>query len=101
MAQFELNIYGENDEIIKQHKTDRVRWGVFVQALALNEDLDKKSAAEQFELINGFVKKIFPELTDDELENADIDDVLNTFAQLINKARKIGGATKNAQGAAN
>lgn len=98
MAQFELNIYGNNDEIVKRFETDKVRWGVFMQALEVADELETKSAAEQFALINKFVKKIFPELTDADLENADIDDVMNTFKQLLSKAGKIGGS-KNAVGA--
>lgn len=96
MAQFELNIYGNNDEIVKHFETDKVRWGVFLQALEVSDELGERSAAEQFALINSFVKKIFPELTDKDLENADIDDVMNTFKQLLNKAAKIGGNPKNA-----
>lgn len=99
MAQFELNIYGKDDEIIKRFETDKVRWGVFMQALELQQNISKKSASEQFALINAFVKKIFPDLTDADLENADIDDVLNTFKQLLNKAGKIGGGEKNGIGA--
>lgn len=101
MAAFELNTYGNDDEIIKTFKTDRVRWGVFLQALELQEGLAEKNAAEQFEAINTFVKKIFPDLTDADLEFADADDVLNTFNQLLAKANKIGGKKpKNAAGAA-
>ena len=99
MAQFELNIYGKDDEIVKRFETDKVRWGVFMQALELQQNIAKKSASEQFALINAFVKKIFPDLTDADLENADIDDVLNTFKQLLNKAGKIGGGEKNGVGA--
>mgnify|MGYP003292416822 CR=1 FL=1 len=100
MAQFELNIYGNNDEVIKKFETDRVRWGVYMQALEMQDGLDGKAASEQFRLINNFVKKIFPDLTDADLENADSDDVVNTFKQLLNKANKIGGGSgKNATGA--
>ena len=95
MAQFELNIYGNNDEIVKQFATDKVRWGVFMQAFELQDEIENMSQAEQFGMINKFVKKIFPELTDKDLENADIDDVMNTFKQLLNKANKIGGNSKN------
>lgn len=95
MAQFELNIYGNNDEIIKSFQTDKVRWGVYMQALELQEGLADKSAADQFKLINAFVKKIFPDLTDADLDNADGDDVINTFKQLLNKAKNIGSNSKN------
>ena len=100
MAQFELNIYGNNDEIIKTFSTDRIRWGVYMEALKLAETIDGKKAAEQFKAVNTFVKKIFPDLTDADIENADADDVMNTFRQLVNKANGIGGNSKNLTGAA-
>ena len=95
MAQFELNIYGNDDEILKTYATDKVRWGVFMQALELSDGLAEKPAAEQFRLINAFIKKIFPDLTDDDLERADSDDILNTFKQLIQKSNAIGGTSKS------
>ena len=67
-----------------------------MQALELSDGLDNKSGKEQFALINSFVKKIFPDITDADIENADYEDVLNTFKQLINKANRInGGNSKN------
>ena len=91
MAQFELNIYGNDDEILKTYSTDKVRWGVFMQALELQEGLQGKSAAEQFKMMNSFLKKIFPDLTDADLELADGDDVINTFRQLTHKANNFNG----------
>ena len=98
MALFELNIYGKDDEIIKRFETDKVRWGVYLQATELSENLAGASTTEQFKQISAFVKKIFPDLTDADLENADSEDVLNTFTQLVRKANKInaGNDTKNA-----
>lgn len=98
MALFELNIYGNDDEILKRFETDKVRWGVYLQATELSENLQDASISEKFKQISAFVKKIFPDLTDDDLENADSEDVLNTFTQLISKANKIktGKDTKNA-----
>lgn len=104
MAQFELNIYGKDDEILKTYKTDKVRWGVYLEAVKLEESgLSDKSFAEQFSLINGIVKKIFPDLTDDDIMNADADDVMATFKQLTSKGNSIGGTAsagdeKNADG---
>lgn len=101
MAMFELNIYGNNDEILKRFETDKVRWGVYMQAIELQEQFEDEDfdASEQFDAINKFVKKIFPDLTDADLENADGDDVINTFKQLINKTNKIkGGKSKNLNG---
>jgi hypothetical protein len=95
MAQFELTIYGNDDEIIKTYATDKVRWGVFLQALEVQDKLQEKKAAEQFALISNFVKKIFPDLTDEDLERADSDDVFNLFKQLANKTSAIGEKSKN------
>lgn len=89
MALFELNIYGKDDEITKRFETDKVRWGVYLQATELAENLQNASTSEKFKEISAFVKKIFPDLTDADLENADSDDVLNTFTQLIRKANGI------------
>ena len=99
MAQFELNIYGENDEVVKRFETDRVRWGIFVQALELEESLKGANARDMITAINEFVKKIFPSLTDADLNDADVDDVMYTFKQLLAKAKKIGVNSKNAVGA--
>lgn len=99
MAQFELNIYGAGDEVVKRFETDRVRWGIFVQALELEESLKGATAQGMISAINEFVKKIFPDLTDADLENADVDDVMNTFKQLLAKAKKIGAGSKNVVGA--
>ena len=99
MAQFELNIYDENDEVVKHFETERVRWGIFVQALELEESLKSANARDMICAVNDFVKKIFPSLTDADLECADVDDVMNTFKQLLAKAKKIGVSTKNGLGA--
>ena len=99
MAQFELNIYDENDEVVKHFETERVRWGIFMQALELEESLKGAQTRDVIAAINQFVKKIFPALTDADLENADVDDVLNTFQQLLRKANRIGGGSKNVVGA--
>lgn len=93
MAEFELNIYGENDEIIKKYETNHIRWKVFLNAIDLEETL--KDQPNESEAISSFVKSMFVGLTDEELEQADGLDVLNTFKQLVAKARKIK-SSKNA-----
>lgn len=95
MAFFELNIYGNNDEVIKRFETDKVRWGVYLQATELTDKLKTASASEKFKAISQFIKKIFPDLTDEDLENADSEDVMNTFKQLISKANNINSVKEN------
>lgn len=104
MAQFELNIYGKNDEITKKFETDKVRWGVYLEAVKLSDELNGKSPVEQFGMINAIIKKVFPDLKDADIENADSDDVMATFKQLLAKGNSIGGkntgtgTVKNAEG---
>lgn len=98
MAKYELNIYGENDAIVKTYATDNVMWGFYLEAVKASEDMQEMTPIEQFEMVNGFVKRMFIGLTDDELAHASGDDVMNVFNQLMRKARSIGGS-KNAQAA--
>ena len=37
MAKFELNVYGQNDEILNTFSTDHIRWGLLLAALDLQE----------------------------------------------------------------
>lgn len=92
MAKFELNIYGENDEVIKKYATDHIRYGVLMQALELEEQNKGKSMSEQITAANALVKRVFHGLTDEELMLADVSDVLNTYAQVTKQAENIGGA---------
>lgn len=98
MAKYELNIYGENDAIVKTYATDNVLWGFYLEAVKAYDEMQDMSVGEQFEMINGFVKRMFIGLTDEELDHASGDDVMNVFNQLMRKARAIGGA-KNAPAA--
>lgn len=98
MAKYELKIYGENDEIVKTYATDNIVWGFYLEAVKAYEDMQEMTTAEQFEMINGFVKRMFIGLTDEELDRASGDDVMNVFQQLMRKARSIGGG-KNASAA--
>jgi hypothetical protein len=98
MAKYELNIYGENDVIVKTCCTDNVMWGFYLEAVKASEEMQDMTPIEQFEMMSDFVKRMFIGLTDEELAHASGDDVLNVFNQLMRKARSIGGS-KNAQAA--
>lgn len=92
-----LNIYGENDEIVKTYKTAHIRWKLFVDAVSLNENIEKETAEKQVEAIGAFMKCVFPGLTDEEIEQADTFDIFNVFRMIVNKANSInGGKAKNA-----
>ena len=96
MAKYELNIYKENDEIEKTYATDNISWGFYIEAVKAYEELKELDTVEQFEMINGFVKRMFIGLTDEELTRASGDDVINVFNQLMKKARAIGGSKNTA-----
>lgn len=83
MARFELNIYGEGDEVLRRYEADRVRWGVLVKAVGLRESLRDAPAERQIEAVGQFLKEIFTGLTDEDLAKADYADVLSTFGQLV------------------
>ena len=48
MARFELNIYGENDEIIKTYATDKARYGAFEEAIKFADEAEGKTQAEYY-----------------------------------------------------
>lgn len=94
MSAFELRIYGADDEILKVFSTDRIRWGVFLQAVSIHEEIASKKPDERYELIGEFIKKLFPGITDEDIENAEATDVLNTFWLLVGKVNKMGAGSK-------
>jgi hypothetical protein len=96
MAAFELRIYGDDDSIVKTFARNTVRWGVFLRAVGIQDEMVGKTADEQVIMVNDFVKTLFPDLTEDELKNADAEDVMNLFWQLVRKANQIGKSSKNA-----
>ena len=87
---FKLNIYGANDEIIKTYETDHVRWGVFIKAVQLQEELKDADTEKQFSSVAAFVRALFDGMTDEDLAAADAFDVMDVFVQLVNKAKGIG-----------
>ena len=98
MAKYELPIYGENDEIVKEYKTNICPWGVYIEAAELSEGLQGKSTREQLSACETIMKAIFTGLTDAELRHADGGDVFNTFRPIVNGGQTIkggGGNSKN------
>lgn len=91
MAQFELPIYGEDNEVVKTYESNVAKFQLLVEAHQKNEEMQNSSTTEQLEIIYDMLMKIFPGLTKEELGNADIGDVFNTFAQFTRKAESIFG----------
>lgn len=96
MAKYELSIYGANDEVVKKYEANRCTWAVFVQAADLQEQMQGKPATEQLKSVNEILKAVFIGLTDEELMNADGEEVLNTFMQVVQGGQQIkNGNGKN------
>ena len=96
MANLTLNIYGENDEIIKTYETQHIRWKLFIDAVELNDTIKGQSPKEQLAAVGTFIKSIFSGLTDAEIELADARDIFNVFKMVVGMAQSIkGGEQKN------
>mgnify|MGYP003521619066 FL=1 len=93
---YTLNIYGTDDEIIKTYSTNIVPWGVFVQAASLQERLINESPLNQIKAIGELLQMLFAGLAEEELQHADVNDVMNTFKQITSGGAKIGENIKNA-----
>lgn len=89
MAQFELSIYGENDEVLKKYETNVVRWDIFIQAVDIHERFKKLSVSEQVRAVGDLLKCLFIGLNDEELKCADYKDIMNTFSQIVSLANGI------------
>ena len=96
MAAFELRIYDEDNSIVKTFASDAIRWGVFLRAVGIQEEMNGKTADEQVIMVSDLVNALFPNITENELKNADAEDVMNLFWQLVRKANQIGKSSKNA-----
>lgn len=95
MALVELNIYGDNDEIIKTFSTNRVRWGLIVKAVELEEKLEdeKTTFRDQVNMLNDFVMSVFSDMSQNDVLMADFNDIKNVFKMISNMAGNID--TKN------
>ena len=97
MAKYELPIYGDNDEIVKEYKTNVCPWGVYIEAADISETLKEKSPKQQLEAVGSILKAVFVGLTEEELNHADGGDVMNTFKQITSGGQTVkSGNSKNA-----
>lgn len=91
MAAYTLNIYGEDDEILKTYETDHVRWKIFLKACELQDEIAKESVKDQLAALSGFMQSVFPGLTEEEVEQADAFDIFAIFRMIVGQAGKING----------
>jgi len=91
-ASINLKIYDDSDEVIEEFEATRVRWGFLEDVIEINEEIEGKSAKEQFQMMGKMLQLLFPKLTDELLRKADFEDVQRCFIQIRNIANKIEGA---------
>lgn len=88
-ATINLKIYDENDGVIAEFETSRVRWGYLQDVIEISEQIEGQDATEQFNSMGKMVQMLFPKLTDELLRQADFIDVKNCFQQIKNIASQI------------
>lgn len=86
-----LKIYDEQDGVIAEFETSRIRWGFLEDVVEINENMKNKSEVEQFKMMGEMIQKLFPTLTNELLRQADYLDVQNCFNQIKNIANRIEG----------
>ena len=87
--EIELKIYDDNLEVVHQYKTYGLRWGTFQEIMAMQDDLQKiKGATDASAVaqINEMIRKVFPNITDEDLNAAFAEDLFSAFKQALNVA---------------
>lgn len=91
-AKINLKIYTDDDSIIAEFETSRIRWGVIEDVVELSEKIEGKSEKESIPAMGKFIQTIFPKLTDELLRMADVTDITLCFKQLVNIVKNIESA---------
>lgn len=88
----ELNIYDDELEIVKTYKTYGIRWKVFKKIMGMKDELDKITESADEEAVNKIadvLRLVYPDITDEHLDEAYFDDLYNCFSQAINVAQRM------------
>lgn len=90
---YSLTIYGEDDAIVKTYGTDIIRYGILEEALRISEESKDSDSKSRLGMISPLLFSLFKGLTEEELRDADINDVFNLFGQILSIAQ--GLSSKN------
>lgn len=88
----ELNIYDDELEIVKTYKTYGIRWKAFKKIMSMQDELDElKNASDEqaVEKISEVLKLVYPNLTDEDIEEAFYEDLFHCFMQATNVAKRM------------
>lgn len=81
----ELNIYNEENEVVKTYESYGLRWKAFKSVMARQKELEKINTdnPDAMDVFYEIIKLAFPSLTDEEFDELYIDDIFNTFKQIL------------------
>lgn len=85
----ELNIYDDDLEVVKTFKTYGIRWKAFKKIMSARDEFESLKEAEDdeaMEKMNEIVRLVFPNISDDDLEEAYVGDIFNCFRQAVTVA---------------
>lgn len=89
----ELNIYeDETLEVKKTFQSYGLKWKSFKAIMAKKKDIEKIQAEDEtaaISLIGDVLKMVFPTITEDDLDDAYMDDLFSTYTQALNVAEKM------------
>ena len=94
MAHVEINTYGANDEIIKTFTTNHIKWGLICRAVEIEEQMNDKElkGTESIKVVNDFILSVFPDMTQSDIEAADIGDIFNVFKMISHMGESINSS---------
>jgi len=86
-----LVIYDDQDAVVAEFSTNRIRWGIIEDVVELSEKLQGKSEKEAIGAMGQFIQLVFPKLTKDLLRQADVSDIKLCFQQIVSVVKNIEG----------
>ena len=87
----ELNIYNEDLEVVAEYKTFGLRWKAYKAITAKQQELQSKSD-DDFDVreLDDVIKLVFPNITDEHLEEAFVSDLFYCFEMACKAAERMG-----------
>ena len=80
---FKLSILGENDKVVKTYQTSVIKYGLIEDFALMSDQFEGKDILQQFVMLKPILKRMFKGLTDEELADVNIAEVLTLFKQLM------------------
>lgn len=88
----ELNIYTDDLEVKTTYKSYGLKWKAFKTVLAKQKEIETlrtESDEAALPLIFEIIRMLFPQITEEDIDDAYIDDIFYCFNQAINIAESM------------